>query len=490
MLFNSGQFLVFFPLVTLLYFGFPSKYRWVLLLGSSCCFYMAFVPVYILILAFTILIDYASAILIEQAVEEKKKICLYLSIVANLGTLAVFKYSNFLDANLAALADFFDFRYPLHHFEILLPIGLSFHTFQSLSYTIEVYRGTQKAERHLGIFALYVMFYPQLVAGPIERPQNLLRQLRQEHHFDLKRTGSGIRRMTWGFFKKVVIADGLATYVDQVYTAPTSFYGVSLILATVFFAVQIYCDFSGYSDIAIGAAQVMGFRLMENFRQPYLARSIADFWRRWHVSLSTWFKDYVYIPMGGNRVASGRHCLNLLVTFLLSGFWHGASWTFVIWGGLHGAYLILFSCLEKLKRKAAILAQLDMSTAFFRSIQTGVVFLLVCFGWIFFRAENLHDACYIAANLHRGVWTFFAGFHFAAAEEILGRMGLTLSRLATLSAAMAVLVLVEIVRESEQLKEKVARLPTFFRVFSFYVLVLSILSLGEFKNAPFIYFQF
>lgn len=490
MLFNSGQFLVFFPVVTLLYFGVPPRYRWLLLLGASSYFYMAFVPIYILILAFTIIIDYTAAILIERAEGARKRIYLYLSLVANLGILAVFKYFNFFNDNLSALASFFDLHYPLHHLAILLPIGLSFHTFQSLSYTVEVYRGNQRTERHLGIFALYVMFYPQLVAGPIERPQNLLRQFREEHRFDLQRTKSGLKRMVWGFFKKVVIADGLAVCVDQVYTDPLSFYGISLILATVCFTFQIYCDFSGYSDIAIGAAQIMGFKLMENFRQPYLARSIADFWRRWHISLSTWFKDYLYIPLGGNRAGVARHFFNLMVTFLLSGFWHGASWTFIVWGGLHGFYMVLFSGLERLKERTAVLARLDTSTVFFRGLQMVVVFVLVSFAWIFFRAASLQDAVYIAANLHKGLWHFFVNFKLTAAEGILASMGLNRAKLVMLSAAVAVLMLVEGVCENEKLRQKAARLPAFVSSLLFYSLVLAILSLGEFRSAPFIYFQF
>ena len=283
MLFNSIEFVIFFILVTSLYFILPHKYRWFLLLVASCYFYMAFVPVYILILFFTIVIDYFAGIWIEEAQGKKKKQFLVLSLVANIGVLAVFKYYNFLNDNLTFLLHGADWENPIPYLSILLPIGLSFHTFQAMSYTIEVYRGHQKAERHFGIYSLYVMFYPQLVAGPIERPQNLLFQFRTEHKFDYERVVSGLRLMLWGFFKKLVIADRLAIYVNAAYGNPDEHTGLTLAVATMFFAFQIYCDFSGYSDIAIGAARVMGYDLMKNFNRPYLSASISEFWSRWPI---------------------------------------------------------------------------------------------------------------------------------------------------------------------------------------------------------------
>ena len=255
--------------------------------------------------------------------------------------LAVFKYMNFLTSSFSGLAGLFGWQLPNAAVNIILPIGLSFHTFQSLSYVIEVYRGNQKAERNFIIYATYVMFFPQLVAGPIERPQNLLHQFREWHRVNYINITSGLKRMAWGFFKKLVVADRLALYVNDVYKAPREYNGLQLSLATFFFAYQIYCDFSGYSDIAIGAAQVMGFKLMENFRTPYDSLSVSEFWRRWHISLSTWFKDYVYIPLGGRRVGVGRYVINILITFGISGLWHGASWTYLWWGLLNGVYLIV-----------------------------------------------------------------------------------------------------------------------------------------------------
>src|SRR5678810_23272 len=322
MLFNSFTFLMFFPIVVAVYFAIPHRFRWAWLLAASCYFYMAFIPVYILILFFTIAVDYAAGILIEDAEGKRRKLFLLMSIVANVGVLAIFKYFNFLNANARAIAEVFHWPYGVPALSIILPIGLSFHTFQAMSYTIEVYRGRHKAERNPGIFALYVMFFPQLVAGPIERPQNLLLQFYERHEFDYDRVADGLRRMAWGLFMKVVIADRLSNYVNPVYNSPYSYDGLTLVVATVFFALQIYCDFAGYSHVAIGTAEVMGFRLMQNFNRPYLSRSISEFWSRWHISLSTWFRDYVYIPLGGNRWGWVRTYRNLFITFLAVSYTH------------------------------------------------------------------------------------------------------------------------------------------------------------------------
>ena len=392
MLFNSFQFLFFFPIVTILYFALPHIYRWLLLLLASCVFYMAFIPYYIFILFFTIIIDYIAGICIENAAGRRKKLFLIISLISNLGILGFFKYFNFFNANLGVIGQWLNTPLGFKNLTILLPIGLSFHTFQAMSYTIEVYRGKQKAERHFGIYSLYVMFYPQLVAGPIERPQNLLHQFLEKHEFTYTRVTDGLKLMLWGFFKKIVIADRLAEYVDEVYNKPGAYHGLPVIIATVFFAFQIYCDFSGYSDIAIGAAQVMGFSLMDNFNRPYFAKSISEFWRRWHISLSTWFKDYLYIPLGGSRVAVPRLYFNLFIVFLLSGLWHGANWTFIIWGALNGFYLIIELMTKGLRSKLPSFFHLKITGIF-------ITFGLICFSWIFFRASNLHNAFLIIQNI-------------------------------------------------------------------------------------------
>ena len=396
MLFNSWNFIVFFIVVTTTYFLIPHKYRWFLLLASSCYFYMVFVPVYILILGFTIVIDYFAGRLLETFHGKKRKWFLIASLIANIGVLAVFKYYNFLNEILTGMLQGVGYTNPIPYLKILLPIGLSFHTFQAMSYTIEVYRGNQKAERHFGIYALYVMFYPQLVAGPIERPQHMLHQFHEKHTFDYVRLSEGLKMMLWGFFKKVVIADRLAIYVNDVYNNAPAHTGSTFILATIFFAFQIYCDFSGYSDIAIGSAHIMGFKLMQNFRLPYFSNSIGVFWKRWHISLSSWFTDYLYIPLGGNRVKFGRWIFNIFAVFTVSGLWHGANWTYIIWGSLHGFYYLLERSVKSLFK--FLFGDFEFKSVF-RIIPVLIIFILVCFAWIFFRAKDLSTSWYIISSI-------------------------------------------------------------------------------------------
>ena len=397
MLFNSLQFLVFFVVVTLAYYSLPWRGRWMLLLGASCYFYMIFVPVYLLILLGTIVIDYFAGLWIATAQGRRRKWYLVISLISNIGILAYFKYYNFFNENLTRLLGTVSLDNPLPLLNILLPIGLSFHTFQAMSYTIEVYRGNQKAERHFGIYALYVMFYPQLVAGPIERPQNVLWQYHTYFKYDFENVKAGLMQMAWGFFKKVVIADRLALVVDAAYNHVPEQNGLTLLVATLFFTFQIYCDFSGYSDIAIGAARVMGFTLMENFRTPYAARSISEFWRRWHISLSSWFRDYLYIPLGGNRVGLSRQYFNQFFVFLMSGLWHGAKWTFVIWGALHGLYLILARWRDKWMEKQGV--KLPEEKPWYQALQVALTFGLVMLTWVFFRANATGDAFQILAKI-------------------------------------------------------------------------------------------
>ena len=399
MLFNSIQFCFFFILVTTLYFILEHKYRWFLLLAASCYFYMVFVPIYILILGFTIVVDYFAGIYIERSQGKKRKLFLTASLIANIGVLAIFKYYNFINNNITGLLHGIGWQNPMPYLSILLPVGLSFHTFQAMSYTIEVYRRNQVAEKKFGIYSLYVMFYPQLVAGPIERPQNLLHQFYEKHEFDYHRVSNGLKQMVWGFFKKLVIADRLALYVNAVYDNPAQHTGTTLLLATVFFAIQIYCDFSAYSDIAIGCARVMGFKLMTNFNRPYFSKSIAEFWKRWHISLSTWFRDYLYISLGGNRVAIPRWYLNLFIVFLVSGLWHGANWTYIIWGGLNGVYLIAALISGSLIKKFNRVTRIDKFRGLHTFFQVTTTFVLACFAWIFFRANTVSEACLIIKKI-------------------------------------------------------------------------------------------
>jgi len=400
MLFNSLAFLIFFPVVTLLYFLLPHKFRWFLLLAASCFFYMFFKPEYILILAFTIVIDYFAGILLENEPDKiRRKKYLVMSLIANIGVLAVFKYYNFINSNITGIALLFGCKNHLPFLNWLLPIGLSFHTFQAMSYTIEVYRGNQKAERHFGIYALYVMFYPQLVAGPIERPQNMIHQFYAKHKFDYNNAVNGLNLIAYGLFKKIVIADRLSVYVNQVYNNLDYANTLSTLIGVCFFSIQIYCDFSGYSDIARGTAKFMGYDLMVNFNRPYLSKTIAEFWARWHISLSTWFRDYLYIPLGGNRTGKWKWYRNLLIVFLLSGLWHGANWTFVIWGALHGFYLIFGLLTKNIRGSFIRFTGIEKLKGLYTFINQSVIFILVTFAWIFFRAEDLHKAKAVINNL-------------------------------------------------------------------------------------------
>ncbi|HVW97754.1 MAG TPA: MBOAT family O-acyltransferase [Mucilaginibacter sp.] len=439
-----------------------------LLLLASCYFYMAFVPIYILILGFTIVIDYFAGLFIERSAGHKRKLFLIASLIANIGVLCVFKYYNFINDNITAVLSKWGESNPFPFLSILLPIGLSFHTFQAMSYTIEVYRGKQAAERHFGIYALYVMFYPQLVAGPIERPQNLLHQFHQKHYFDPAGVSEGLRQMLTGFLKKLVVADRIAIYVDTIYNNAANQSGKSLACATVFFAFQIYCDFSAYSDIAIGAAKVMGFDLMKNFNRPYLATSISEFWRRWHISLSTWFKDYVYIPLGGSRVKSRiKLYRNLFLVFLISGLWHGANWTYVVWGILNGLLLIAESALgisSKAKNQVANI---------FRII---VTFLLICVTWVFFRASSIGSAVFIVKKIFS-----FDGPLYVGNPKDHFFYGL---------AAIIFLVFFEVINEFKPGVYKV--LPNNFvsRCGYYMLLVVIIMLFGVFGGGQFIYFQF
>lgn len=475
MLFNSIDFVLFYIVVTFLYFVLPFGARWVVLLAASCFFYMAFVPIYIVILGFTIVIDYFAGIYIENAQGSRRKLLLTCSLVANIGILAVFKYFNFLNENITLVADSLGWHNHIPFLTILLPIGLSFHTFQAMSYTIEVYRGNQKAERHFGIYSLYVMFYPQLVAGPIERPQNIIHQFHIKHEFSYFNMISGLKQMAWGFFKKLVVADRLSIYVNSVYNNAELHNGSSVVVASIFFAIQIYCDFSGYSDMAIGAARTMGFDLMTNFKRPYFSTTIPEFWSKWHISLSTWFRDYLYIPLGGNRVAPYRRYLNLFTVFMVSGLWHGANYTFIIWGALHGLYQVI-----GILTKPAI-TRFETNTGIknlgiWRLSRGIFTFILVTFAWIFFRANSVHEAFLLIKNL-----------------KSIGEMpflGNGINQFAHCILAITLLFTIEFCMEFYPNLTLFNNKKAWVRWSSVVALLFIILVFGVFNGGQFIYFQF
>lgn len=486
MLFNSWEFALFFPVVTTLYFVLRGRARLWFLLLASCVFYMAFIPVYLLILLFTIAVDYYAGLWIDAAQGARRRRFLILSLVANIGVLAVFKYAGFLLDNTHGLLSLLEVQVPPIVVDLILPIGLSFHTFQAMSYTIEVYRGAQPAERDPLIYALYVMFYPQLVAGPIERPQNLLPQFHAEHTFDYDRVVSGLRRMLWGFFKKVFVADRLAVLVDAAFSAPTEASGLLLWVAAYAFTFQIYCDFSGYSDIAIGAARIMGFDLMKNFDRPYRARSIGEFWRRWHRSLSTWFRDYLYVPLGGSRRGSVLTARNLLIVFAVSGLWHGANWTFVVWGALHGLVLVVEQGVSRIIRPTSKGGARFNRAGFAKWF---VTFHVVVIAWVFFRARSVGDALTIVGRmtdflLEGGIRHLGVG-DWSHALQSLGWFE-------SLLALFGVLILLsgEWLNEKVRLEENFSNLPLGLRWATYGLAGAGLVYLGHFSQAQFIYFQF
>jgi alginate O-acetyltransferase complex protein AlgI len=408
MAFNSLHFLVYFPTVLVLYHLLPDRFRWMLLLAASLYFYMAWRAVYVVLLLAAIVLSYVVGIKIEDSEQPAmKRRYLAIGLTVLLGNLFVFKYFNFFNDSVRSLVEAMGLHYGLGALKLVLPIGISFYTFQKASYLIDIYRGKQKAERHLGIFSLYSSFFPQLVAGPIERGPHLLPQFREVHRFDYGDMASGLRLMAWGFFKKCVVADRLAPMVNDIYATPTQHAGTSLFLATLFFAFQVYCDFSGYSDIAVGCARTMGFRLMANFRQPYFSTSIQEFWKRWHISLSSWLTDYVYTPFTRAKWLKmhwyPKLLLSLLLTFLVSGLWHGANWTFVVWGAMHGLYLIVAVLMQKRRAAAVKAIGLDKKPVLLKWVNIVFTFTLVCIAYIFFRANTLSDAFYILVHAAAGI---------------------------------------------------------------------------------------
>jgi alginate O-acetyltransferase complex protein AlgI len=480
MLFTSLDFCAFFVIVTSLYFALPWSARWKMLLVASCYFYMSFVPVYILILLSTILIDYTMGILIAQAQGPRRRLYLLLSILSTCAVLFVFKYYNFFVLSGERVAGFLGFapNLPLSH--LILPIGLSFHTFQGLSYVIEVYRGNQKPERHLGIYSLYVMFYPQLVAGPIERPQNLLYQFYEHHQFNVQNLMSGLSMMAWGYFRKMVIADRAAPYVNTAYGNWQASSGLELLLASILFAVQIYGDFAGYSSIAIGAARVMGFDLMTNFNHPYFSKSIAEYWRRWHISLSTWLKDYVYLPLfGSGSVTIARHFRNLVVTFAVSGLWHGANWTFVVWGLYYGAVLVIEGLAGKWWGKGIGWTILRHS----------ITLLIILVGFVFFRAQSLTQAWGILGRI--------AGHTSLTRASVQDAILLATGDSSALAVMGTTILLISFMFAVEAMQEKrvLCFKPQYaqsirWQATAVVLLFQAVILFGSLRASSFIYFQF
>ncbi|MCL2351780.1 MAG: MBOAT family protein [Firmicutes bacterium] len=481
MLFNSFVYLVFFTAVVLLFYILPHKSRWVMLLLASAAFYMAWVPELILLLLAVAFVNWACAELISRSGGRRlRKIWLIADLALSFGALFVFKYLGFIGRSLAAFFGFFGQNFPAGHVSLILPMGISFYTFHSVGYAIDMYRGSYPRERNFLKFALFVTFFPQLVAGPIGRADKLLPSLLERKDFRPENISAGVKQMLLGYFKKVLVADRLALAVNTVYKAPQYHLGLQSVIATVFFAVQIYCDFSGYTDIAIGCARCMGVDLMKNFNQPYLSGSVREFWRRWHISLSAWFRDYLYIPMGGSRVSKPRRAFNVMVTFLVSGLWHGADWTFVIWGGLHGLFQNAETWLEERVR--------PWRTRVIRALRYPLTFAAVCFAWIFFRADTLSDAFRMIGGLFDGAGRWGdRQFVYAA----LTGMGVSLLDL-LIDAGLVLLVFgMELIGRDKSVYENMERRGALARGAFYFAAAALICCFGVFEHGGmFIYFQF
>lgn len=398
MLFGSLEFYIFFAAVFGLWLCATAPFRWLVLLGASYVFYYAWNPGFVVLLLFCSLASWWLALRIEHQQQCKiRRRYFALAVLANLCPLLFFKYYAFFTDSLNSVSLQAGFTPLFPHIDILLPIGISFFTLQAISYCADVYLGRMEAERRLGIFFLYLSFFPRLISGPIERGKHLLPQLREEKKFNGVLFWSGVQLFFWGLFKKLVLADRMGMYVDMVYARPADYWGQTIILAVLLYALQIYCDFSAYMNMAIGCGRVFGIELSRNFNFPYMARSIDDFWRRWHITLTAWFRDYVYIPLGGNRVAALRWATNIMIVFLVSGLWHGAAWTFVVWGGLHGFYYLFGRYTDPMRSR--LRKQIGLRGVPLAVVQVIATFCLVAFAWIFFRAASLHDAWLIVTHM-------------------------------------------------------------------------------------------
>lgn len=469
MLFNSVHFLIFLPIVVIIYYLINPRWRWVFLLVASYYFYMSWKAEYAIIIIGSTIIDYWAGLRMGRDISKKRKRkYLLLSLASNLGVLFFFKYFNFVNESVQEVLNQFSVFYDKPEFNVLLPVGISFYTFQTLSYSIEVYTGKQKAEKHFGIFALYVSFFPQLVAGPIERFVRLGRQFKIRQKLKWENLSNGARLILYGLFIKMVIADNIALYVDQIYANPGIFNSWSIIQGIVLYSFQIYSDFFGYSIIAVGSAGLLGINLMDNFKTPYLAKNIGEFWNRWHISLSTWFRDYLFIPLGGSRVKIPRLYLNIFIVFTASGLWHGANWTFVIWGALHGLYYMIQNIgakFFKIKEKENWPVSNIIKVAF--------NFTLVTIAWVFFRSESFDKAIFIFKSI-------FNNFGLSDAFQIPY----------VIIALLLGFILSDLILYNNRFDTWISNKKIYLRWGIYSLLLFSIIALSGVNNNPFIYFQF
>lgn len=477
----------------MLYFLLPQKLRNFWLLIASYYFYMNWNVRYAALLFGSTLVTYLCGVFLDRMREQKRtagrKLVLFVSFLLNLGILFVFKYADFFFDNMSAVLGVFGMDTGIRRFDFVLPVGISFYIFQALGYTMDVYRGQTRAEKNFFKYALFVSFFPQLVAGPIERSRNLLKQFGQKHTFEVERVRKGLLMMAWGLFMKVVIADNLSVLVQAVYEDYLQFTGVEIVFATILFAFQIYCDFGGYSYLAIGSAKVLGFALMDNFKAPYTAGSVHAFWKRWHISLTTWFTDYLYIPLGGNRRGKVRKYLNVMIVFLVSGLWHGADWSFVVWGGLNGLYMVLEELTKPLREKLFVSLHVDKRRLSYRFFAWLYTFALVDFSWLFFCAKDMDTAVGMLRQMkaNPGLNGLFFGFleHFPL--DVTTAVVLVL-------AMLALAVFDKMLADGRSMLDEILRQGALFRYLVYAFLLLTIMCFGvygyEYAQTAFIYFQF
>ena len=489
MVFNSFDFIIFMSASVAAFYISPVALRLYILLIGSYIFYMWWSVPFVLLLIFVTVVNYGAAILITSYFDDsRRRLAVFVAALSvSFGILFVFKYLPLLDETLTYMFAAAGVTYTPRDFDLILPLGISFYTFQAVGYTVDVYRGRTQPEQSFVKFSLFITFFPPLIAGPIERAAGLMPQLVRAQRFNMDNIMTGLKFILFGLFKKVVIADRVAIAVNTVYGAPENFAGLALLVATILFAFQIYCDFSGYSDMAVGCAKMFGINLTLNFRQPYLSRGISEFWRRWHISLSSWFKDYVYFPLGGSRVGALRYARNIMITFLISGIWHGASWTFIAWGALHGAYLIAETVIMKPINAALKILSIENLFAV-NAAKTAITFGLVCFGWILFRAETFDDAIFIMTHL---LYDIDRWGEVPYVFRTLSDMGLGMAQLLAVLVCIILLIITDISADTGNIHEKLMDKPADLR-FAFYLLIgLLIIALGVFHNGTdFIYFQF
>lgn len=498
MLFNSLDFLFFFPVVLLVYYIIPKKLKQFWLLIASYYFYMCWNAKYALLILVSTIVTYLSGLIIEKVKraeydatkEEKLKKCVVAaSFIINLGILFYFKYINFAVGTMSRVLARVHINLNIPVFDIILPVGISFYTFQALSYTMDVYRDDIYAEKNFFRYALFVSFFPQLVAGPIERSKNLLKQLANPKSFSFDEAREGFLLMLWGYFLKIVLADRIAIFVDTVYADYTEYKGYYLIVAAILFAIQIYCDFAGYSTIAMGTAKILGIQLMENFDAPYLSTSVADFWRKWHISLTSWFKDYLYIPLGGSRKGKMRKYINKMIVFLVSGLWHGAQFTFVIWGGINGLYQIIGEVLKPVRDQLVKKLSLNRDSIAHKAAHIIGTFILVDLSWVFFRADSIGNAIGIIKSMlgANNPWVIFDGSIYEC--------GLDEKNFRFMLFAIVILLFADFCKvKGIKIREVILKQDYWFRYVFIAFAIWFILVFGKYgpayDAANFIYFQF